>query len=121
MVACRHADQSSWCFYLINDSDVPVDSATLEQIDYEWGGGLYTEKPGRSISNLLPGAHAVLWPDDDGGAELRMNMSLRVVVGEGQFLVRFAFPKLYRRRGLPNIPTIGTPGYEVAGTSERIS
>ncbi len=39
MAACREApvDDKEWHFYLINDSDAPLDSAVLYHVSTEWG------------------------------------------------------------------------------------
>jgi hypothetical protein len=115
IAACREAlnDGNQWSFYLINDSDAPLDSAELYEVSYEWGDEGSSE-PGRvRISDLAPGAHALIWRDDGSGAELRMELSLRVQVGAREARINFEFPKLYRLTGLPMVAGLGKRGYEV--------
>ena len=116
IAACRESldDGNEWSFYLINDSDAPLDSATLDRIDYEWGGMGNSEAANKRVTGLEPGAHALLWRDDGDGAELRMELSLRVQTRDREVRMQFEFPKLYRLRDLPVIDGLGKPGYQVA-------
>ena len=76
VAACREAidDGKEWSFYLINDSDAPLDSAVLCAIGYEWGDYGNSEATDVNITGLAPGAAALIWRDDGSGAELRMDL-----------------------------------------------
>ena len=116
IAACRESlnDGNQWSFYLINDSGAPLEWAVLDEVSYEWGDEGSSE-PGRvRIADLAPGAHALIWRDDGSGAELRMELSLRVQVGGREAQLSFEFPKLYRLMGLPMVPGLGKSGYPVA-------
>lgn len=117
VAACREAlnDGKAWSFYLINDSDIPLDSAKLYAVGYEWGNWGNSEDADVSITDLAPGAHALIWRDDGSGAELRMDLSLRVRAGSREIQLQFEFPRLYRMRNLPVVEGLGKPGWEVAG------
>jgi hypothetical protein len=121
LAACREAlgDGNEWSFYLINDSAVPLERATLYEVDYEWGDFGNSEAADVSIANLAPGAHALIWRDDGSGAELRMTLSLRVHADGREVRLQFEFPKLYRLRDLPEVAGLGQRGWEVAAENQR--
>ena len=116
IAACRESlgDGREWSFYLINDSDAPLDSATLYEIDYEWGDMGNSHAANARVKGIAPGAYALLWRDDGSGAELRMELSLRVQARDREVRMRFEFPKLYRKSDLPVVDGLGKPGYQVA-------
>jgi hypothetical protein len=116
VAACRETldDDQEWSFYLINDSDTPLDLAVLCEIGYEWGGWGNSETADVRVTDLAPGAHALIWRDDGSGAELRMDLSVRVQVGGREVLLQFEFPKLYRKRNVPVVERLGKPGWAVA-------
>ena len=116
VAACREAlnDGKEWSFYLINDSAMPLDVAELHAIGYEWGDSGSSEAADVRVTGLAPGAHALLWRDDGSGAELRMELSLRVSVGGREVPLRFEFPKLYLQRNLQRVEGLGMPGWQVA-------
>lgn len=115
LIRCRVAacpSGGSWEFYLINDSDSPLDWAVLNRIGYEWGDWSNTEDVDVRVTGLAPGAHARIWTDNGDGAELRMNLSLRVCMGKREGTLTFEFPKLYMKRNLPPVPGLGGPGWQ---------
>ena len=117
VAACREEldDGKSWSFYLINDCDAPLDLAELYAIDLEWGGmPCMPEAANVRVVGLAPGAHALIWRDDGNGAELCMELSLRVQVRSRKVELKFEFPKLYLRRNLPLVDDLGKPGLQVA-------
>jgi hypothetical protein len=63
------------------------------------------------VTGLAPGAHALIWRDD---GEFRTELRLRVRVGGREALMSFEFPKLYVRRNLQIVESLGKPGLEVA-------
>ena len=105
-------DGKEWSFYLINDSDAPLDLAVLYQISYEWGNMANNDAANVRISGLAPGAHALVWRDDSNAAELRMELSLRVQVRGHDVRLQFEFPKLYKLRDLPLVDGLGKRGWE---------
>ena len=113
VAACREArgDGDTWSFYLINDGDVPLDSAVLYQVSTEWGDQGHTEAADRRVSGLAPGAHALIWRDD---GEFRTELCLRVSAGEREARLSFEFPKLYIQRDLRLVDGLGKPGWEGA-------
>jgi len=117
VAACREAldDGKEWSFYLINDSAAPLDFAVLYEIGYEWGDLGNTEAADVRVTGLAPGAHALIWRDDGSGAELRMDLSLRVGVRDREVRLHFQFPKLYLQRNLQLVDSLGMPGWRVAG------
>jgi hypothetical protein len=114
IAACREAldDGKEWSFYLINDSDAPLDSAVLNQVGYEWGDWGSSEAADIHIAGLAAGGHALIWRDDGSGAELRMDLSLLVRVGDREVRLLFEFPKLYLKSNLPVIVGLGKPGWQ---------
>ena len=116
VVACpeRLDDRKEWSFYVINDSDAPLDSAVLYRVAYEWGDWGSSETANVRVTDLAPGAHALVWRDDGSGAELRMDLSLRVHAGGRDTTLQFEFPKLYRLQHLSVVDGLGKTGWPVA-------
>jgi hypothetical protein len=119
MAACREAldDGKEWSFYLINDSDVPLDWTALDEVSYEWGDMGNSEAADVRVTALAPGAHALVWRDDGSGAELRMEFSMRVRAREREVRMRFEFPRLYRKHDLPRVEGLDRPGWQVPAQS----
>ncbi len=109
VVACHEG--TVWNFYLINDSAEPIDSAVLSLVGCEWGDIGNTETVDVHVDDLAPGAHARIWQDDGSGAELRMELRLRIRVGGSESELRFEFPKLYNIKTLPLVEALGRPGW----------
>ena len=116
IVACREelGDGKEWSFYLLNDCRAPLDTAVLHEIGYEWGDMGNNEAADVQVVDLAPGAHALVWRDDGSGAELRMELALRVQVRGRETRLRFEFPKLYLQRDLPVVDELGKRGWQVA-------
>jgi hypothetical protein len=116
VIACpeRLDDGNEWSFYLINDSNVPLDSAVLYSVSYEWGDWGRSDKASVRVTALAPGAHALIWRDDGSGAELRMELSLRVHACGRDTTLRFEFPKLYRLQHLSVMDGLGKTGWPVS-------
>ena len=116
VAACREAldDGKEWSFYLINDNAAPLDFAVLYEIGYEWGDSGNSEAADVRVTGLTPGEHALIWRDDGSGAELRMDLWLRVGVRGREVRLHFQFPKLYLQRNLQLVDSLGMPGREVA-------
>ena len=116
VAACREAlhDGKEWSFYLINAGNAPLDSAVLDQVSYEWGDSGSGEATDVRVTALAPGAYALIWRDDGSGAELRIDLSLFVRVGDREVRLLFEFPKLYRKKDLPLIDCLGKPGWQEA-------
>jgi hypothetical protein len=114
VAACREVldDGNLWSFYLINDSAASLDSATLFQVGYEWGDMWNSETTDVSVTDLAPGAPALIWRDDGSGTEFRMDLSFLVRVYGREALLWFEFPKLYRKLNLPLIEDLGRPGWQ---------
>ena len=115
IAACREAldDGNEWSFYLINDNAEPLELAVLERVSYEWGDVGNSERADVRVSDLAPGANALLWRDDGSGAELRMDFSVAARVRGRDARMLFEFPRLYRKRDLPVVEGLGRAGYEV--------
>jgi hypothetical protein len=113
VAACREArgDENTWSFYLLNDGDVSLDSAVLYQVSTEWGDQGHTDATDERVTGLATGAHALIWRDD---GEFRTELRLRVRAGGREALMSFEFPKLYVRRNLQIVESLGKPGLEVA-------
>jgi hypothetical protein len=119
VAACRdtmHAG-SGWSFYLINDGNAPLESAVLYEVSYEWGDSGNSEAADARVTDLAPGAHALIWQDDGSGAELRMELSLRVRARGREAALQFEFPKLYKLRNLQSVDGLGKPGWPVRASS----
>jgi hypothetical protein len=77
-------------------------NSVLGPVLFEWGDAGSTDVVGAEIGRLAP-----------GGAEVRMDMALRVRIAGAWHALGFEFPKLYRRRdSLPVVAAVGKPGYE---------
>jgi hypothetical protein len=120
VVACREAlnDGKEWSYYLINDSRASIDLAVLDEISYEWGDFGNTEMADVHVANIAPGAYVLIWRDDGGGAELRMEFSLLLKMRDREARLRFEFPKLYRLTNLPLVESLGKPGWQVAAVGK---
>ena len=116
VAACRELldDGNEWSFYLINDSAAALDSAVLFAVGYEWGDMGSSETADVSVTDLAPGAFALIWRDDGSGAELRMDLSLRVRMLGREAQLQFEFPRLYRKENLPIVDGLGKPGWQEA-------
>jgi hypothetical protein len=116
VAACRESldDGKQWSFYLINDSDAAFDSAELRTVSYEWGDMGTTMAVDVPIPGLAPGASVLIWRGDDDGAELRMDLSVRVRMAGREVQLLFEFPKLYRKTNLPLVGGVGKPGWQEA-------
>jgi len=113
MAACREAldDGKAWSFYLLNDSEIALDSVVLHAVGYEWGDFGNSEAADGRIADLAPGANALVWRDDGNGAELRMDLSLRVTARGQEARLRYEFPRLYRLKNLPLVEGLGKAGW----------
>jgi hypothetical protein len=109
LVACPEG--GSWGFYLVNDSSVVFDSVLLHSVGYEWGDMGNSEQVNVLVHRLGPGEHARLWTDDGSGAEVRMDLAIRLRIDGSDHELRFELPKLYKQRDLPVVPPLGKPGY----------
>lgn len=114
MAACRELldDDKEWSFYLINDSNDHIDSVVLNQIWYEWGDLANSESVASCVTDIGPGAHALIWRDDGSGVEFRMILSVLACVGDREVNLSFEFPKLYRQRNLKLVNHLDKPGWE---------
>jgi len=115
MAACSETlgDGKHWSFYLLNDGDTVIESVVLHAVGYEWGDWGNSKSVDVRISGLAPGAHALIWRDDDSAAELRVDLSLRVQTDGREVKLNFEFPKLYHLRNLKPVAGLGKPGYQV--------
>jgi hypothetical protein len=122
MAACREVldDGKEWSFYLLNDSQASLDLAVLYEIGYEWGDMGSSKASDVSITHLAPGANALVWRDDGSGAELRMELSLRVQVRGREVRLRFEFPKLYIQRNPQVVDGLGRLGWQVAAEGRDV-
>ena len=120
VAACREPldDGKAWSFYLLNDNDFSLDEVVLCEVGYEWGDWGNTEAADIHVTGLAPGTHALIWRDDGSGAELRMDLSLRVQVRGREVRLQFEFPKLYRKRNLQVVDGLGKPGWQVAAEGQ---
>src|SRR5437667_8794737 len=99
LAACKEAlgDGKSWSFYLLNDAQQPIESAVLYLVGHEWGDTyIGKEEPDLRVGPVAPGDHALLWRDDDDGAEFRIDLHLRVRAEGREVKMLFEFPKLDR-------------------------
>ncbi len=119
VVACREdlEDGKQWSFYLINDGDAAIDWVELFEIGYEWGDLGNSEQVQVRVADLAPGGYALIWRDDGSGAELRMDLSIRVRSAGRAVKLNVEFPKLYRLKNLPLVEGLGKQGWQevVAG------
>jgi hypothetical protein len=114
VAACRN-DGGSWSFYLLNDNNFPLGEVVLYEVGYEWGEWGNRESTDVHIPELAPGEHAELWRDGGNGVELRMELCVRVRFGGRTAQMKFEFPKLYRKKGLPLVRGLERPGWEEPG------
>ena len=115
VAACREA-LGKWNFYLLNDSNDPLDLAVLYEIGYEWGDFGNSDPVDVRVTDLSPGEHALVWSDDGSGAELRMELVFRVRLHGREAEMRFEFSKLYRLADehLKPVKGLGKHGFQVA-------
>ena len=113
VAACREG-RGKWEFFLINDSAAPLDWAVLKRVGYEWGDWSNHEEGDVRVVGLAPGAHALIWRDDGDGAELRMELTLQVCMGQREGRLVFEFPMLYKQRELPQVEGLGRAGWQTA-------
>ena len=113
VAACREVlgDDKAWSFYLINDCAAPLNEAVLYQVSTEWGDFGKSYATDVHITDLAPGAHALIWRDD---GEFRTELSLRVCAGEREVRLSFEFPKLYIQRNLAHVVELGKLGWTEA-------
>jgi hypothetical protein len=111
MAACHEAPVgvNDWNFYLINDGDAPLDSAVLYRVSTEWGDFGHTRGADVRVTDLAPGAHALIWRDD---GEFRIELSVLVRAGSREARLSFEFPKLYIQRNLRHVDGLGKLGWE---------
>lgn len=116
VAACREAqdDGREWSFYLINDGDAPIDEAVLQQVGHEWGNYGTSKDVDVHINDLAPGAHSLLWRDDD--EEMRIWLTLRVSIRKHEAHLQFEFPLLYKKKNkLLPVDGLGKPGWPAVG------
>jgi hypothetical protein len=91
VAACREppAGAGEWRFYLINDGDVPLESAALYRVNTEWGDLGHSQAADVLVTDLAPGAQAPIWRDD---GEFRIELSLLVRAGGREARLDFEFP-----------------------------
>jgi hypothetical protein len=111
VAACREEldDGQGWSFYLINECEVPLDSAVLMQVSSEWGDLGHSEAADVHVTGLAPGAHALIWRDD---GEFRIELTLLLRVGDREVRLSFEFPKLYLQKNLMQVDGLGKRGIE---------
>jgi len=114
VAACRETldDGKVWSFYLLNDNDFSLDEVVLCEVGYEWGDFGNSESTDVRVTSIAPGGHALIWRDDGSGAELRMDLTLRVQLRDRMTRMQFEFPKLYRKKNLPLVEGINKPGWQ---------
>lgn len=108
VAACHEAreDGKTWSFYVINDSDVVLDSVSLESVAHEWGDVSHGKAPDFRVRDLSPGEHALIWREDED--EFRIDLSVLVRSGTRQVRLTFEFPKLYQQhQNLRRVPGLG--------------
>ncbi len=106
-------DDKEWSFYLLNDSRSPLDVVVLKTFGHEWGDVGHTEHPNVKVTDVAPGANALIWRDNDD--ELRMWLTLLVRVHEREVEFLLEFPMLYKRKGnLPVVAGLAKPGWAVS-------
>ena len=102
-------DGKEWSFYLLNDMHCPVD-ATLDRISYEWGASEQSVNPA-CRAHLQPKGFALLWREISDGAEVNMELAIRVrALGRSAALV-FEIGKLYRKQAPTTIEELGKLGW----------
>lgn len=116
VAACREnlGDGQSWSFYLINDCGAALDLAVLYEILSEWGDFGRAQTADVRVTNLAPGANALIWRDD---GELRTELSLLVQTQARVMRFKFEFPRLYRQGDLSRVSGLDKPGWEAAAIS----
>lgn len=114
VAACRESldDGNAWSFYLLNDNEFSLDEVVLYEVGYEWGDWGNSESTDVCVRGLAPGGSALVWRDDGSGAELRMELSLRVQLRGHTVRMQFEFPKLYRKKNLPVVEGLDKPGWQ---------
>ncbi len=113
IAACRESlEGNAWNFYIINDNDFSLDEVILYEIGYEWGDWGDSEVADVHVTGLASGGNALIWKDGGGGAELRMELSLRIKFLGRVAQMQFEFPKLYKKKNLPVVEGLSKPGWQ---------
>lgn len=100
-----------WVFYLVNDRDVPIEDARLEEVGYEWGDYASSVRgAARGLGRLGPRSARAIWREDGDGAEVNPWIVLDVSTGGERHRLMYEFPKLYTCRRRERIPIVGGRG-----------
>ena len=109
------ADGKEWSFYVLNDSQVPLDRVVLKTFGHEWGDDGPAIQLDVEVNHIAPGGNALIWRDNDD--EMRMWLTLLIEAGGRKAQHMFEFPMLYKRKGqLPMVAELGKPGWVVSAT-----
>ena len=111
VAVCREdiADGKEWSIYLLSDHDSPVD-VTLERVSYEWSDNGHSEAPASRFQLSAHGS-CLIWREGWEGAEMSMELRVRVEAGESQITLTYELGKLYRKRDPAKIDELGKLGW----------
>ena len=99
-----------WAFHFVNDSDEPIESLLLQQVDYEWGDMGGGSSPQARFGPVAPRTAVEIWRDDNNAAELSTSLQLLVRGASGERTITAEFGKLYRVKQLTPIAVLGRDG-----------
>jgi hypothetical protein len=99
-----------WQFYLINDGDEAIDSGSVDEVSYEWGDNVTTERVGTSFTAIPPGTAIAIHRDID--SEMRTSIVGRVKIRGAEQAFSAEFGRLYgpSSKQLVPIPILGVMG-----------
>ena len=97
VVGTREPDKRLWTFYFVNDDETAIEKVEMKEVRYEFGdqylGGKSTHV---EVRDLPPAGKTLVWTDD-GGAEMRTDLWIRVTHRGVESWMLFEFPNLYRQ------------------------
>lgn len=115
VAACPESfgDGAEWSIYILNDGGAQLDEVVLKAFGHEWGDMGHTKHPDVRVTDVAPGASALIWRDND--EEFRMWLTLLVRVRDREVELLFEFPMLYKRKeNLPLVDGLSKPGLAVS-------
>jgi hypothetical protein len=99
-----------WQFYLVNDGDAAIDGGCVDEMSYEWGDNVTTERIGTTFGAIPPGTALAIHREIN--TEMRTAIVGRVTIGGVEQTFGAEFGRLYApsSKTLVPIPILGVMG-----------
>ena len=98
-----------WAFYIVNDSNQPIEAIVVESVEYEWGDIGNSERIDTRFGPIAPNSFVEVYRETD--TEVRTALTLRVNGAEGPQRTIAKVGRLYARpSGLEPLPILGRDG-----------